>query len=1059
MNITKKTASQYISREITDAEIKGRELTDTSKYYIVSELLPEAEIVSIYKASNIRQDNRLPKFTIVINKESYISTIREIDGSITWSKKSIAYLLFESAYYVSSDAYDKYSIISSAMNDLNSRELMKRIFAIQSGIRDQKREKANQKIKDEFKARMDIVPALEKDFDSWVENVVTQTYRYIFYNKKGKTINGYCSYCKNDVSLEEATHLKNGKCPHCKSSIIYRSTGLSKKMIDRFNFHLIQNTEEGMVIRYFDAEKNYISDLKNPKIEYNETYRCLVKDKNIKNLEWFKWDYFKQDKEKSWVKAAVRLYDLSSGKIYTKNLKKVFKNSAFENCALDKCSEYALFEPIEYLKKYLNQPYRSILVKEKLYNLAFRDNSIALEINKEANSAEELLNISKSTLRMARKFNADTYLMELLITLNKMNNKVTSNDLKKALLLFNSSAHKAEKFLKYTTISELYDYIVQQIGDFKRTIPGANIRFVTDKMLYCWRKLEADNIPFSKEVWFPASLRECLFKTIESENDYKIKTLPKEFDQKVLSDGFDNYLFYYKDETGTKAYCSHCKSEFKIKKPVLNEEGVCPCCLEKGIFKQKGREKQLKDSMMSYCIQKDKSGIVIRGFICQRDFKNGYAQPSLWKEECERWILRPKRDNHSQQTYSLLYNRWSTVASYISQTYKEEAIKQFVFMDNVKKELKNTPWEYCALEEFHKLKRNVHISHYLKKYLLYPQLEFLVKMGLIHLVETILNQTTYFMRSTFNEELEPLKFLGVQKQTLKKIVRLCPTVKGFQILRELDRYNLTLDKNEKPLSLKEEDFEMANELVSRPERISELLRVTSIGKLYKYINEQPAGDAYYGETKLTTLTNYWLDYVNMVTTIVDRAKAKNKPIKDFPLYPKNLKEYHNIATDLFKEEELEIKSALIKERQHEWSKYEYIDEEAGYLITAPKDAYDFINESNALKHCVKSYMDRAIKGSTTILFVRSINEPNKPLYTLEYLEDKIVQFRGHSNSQPDKTAIKFVTDWDFMIKARAEEEAEKQLELTLKEKQSKFNKDWNVIMKQSERNTLQEEVG
>lgn len=1044
MNITKKIAKEYISRRITEEEIKRVQTMDRAKYYAVAEIVPEGEVVSIYEKGTIDKLDRLPKYTVIANEKSHISAIRELDGSVKWSFKSIISLLFESEYYFSSNKYTECEILMSEKGDTEVKSLLDRIHAIQVALRDQKRDDADRKTKEYFKERMDLVPALEDDFESWVENVATQTDRYIFYRKKGSTITGHCSYCKNEVTLKEATHLETGKCPCCKSTVTYRSRGLSKNLFDRFNFHLIQNTKEGMVVRYFYATKSYRDDLRKPEVKYLETHRCLVKDKNIRNLEWYKWDFFKRDNTKSWVQSAVYLYQLEAGVTYRKNLKKVLKNTALEKCAIDTFAETVLFEPIEYFFKYLEEPCRAILAKEKLYKLAF-NHYFGLELNKEATSAEELLNVSRATIRMARKIDANIHTMKLLIALAEVAGTFTFNEFKKAHELFGTSEYMAKRFLSHTTINELYEYATNQLVEFKRTVSGIGIERVIDKLTDYWKILNSKEVPFSKEVWFPNNLRETLFNIVEETAEHKVKKLPKEFDQRIMIDGFDNYIFYYKDNVETKAYCSHCKTEFKITNPVYNEEAVCPCCSKHGILKQKGRAKQLRDNLISYCVQKYRKGILVRGFVCQRTFENGYTKPSIWKEEAFRYTLKSDGTQNKEYRYSLTCGRWLRLYSYESSNNKKNGTKQFIFTNNLEKELNNTPWKYAALGELNTLSENINPNLYLMKYPEYPQLEFLVKMKLEHLVNVILKDSRYSINTIFNEkELSPLKFLGIQKQTLKQVIALSPTLKEFKILREIENYNLSLDKKHRKLTIKETELSLAAEMLPSTDRIVELLKETTVSRLYKYLNEQPTKGTYYNETKLSRLTGEWLDYRKMGNNIIKSALTQNKLIKEFPMFPKNLKEFHDLTTTLYRDHELEIKSEIIKCKQEELSKYEYVDEEAGYLITAPKDAYEFLNESNSLNHCVKTYMDRVIEGKTTILFVRSISEPTKPLYTLEYSNNKVVQFRGHSNSEPAASAKKFIKKWDTWLMMKED---------------PKFENEWSsMIRRELERKSSIKEV-
>ncbi|HEN9415792.1 TPA: PcfJ domain-containing protein [Streptococcus agalactiae] len=78
------------------------------------------------------------------------------------------------------------------------------------------------------------------------------------------------------------------------------------------------------------------------------------------------------------------------------------------------------------------------------------------------------------------------------------------------------------------------------------------------------------------------------------------------------------------------------------------------------------------------------------------------------------------------------------------------------------------------------------------------------------------------------------------------------------------------------------------------------------------------------------------------------------------------------------------------------------DEIRGYSFIIPRTIQEIRDEGKELHHCVASYANDHLKGKTTIMFVRKKNNLNKPLYTMEIKDNKIVQIRGKSNSIPPK---------------------------------------------------------
>ena len=69
----------------------------------------------------------------------------------------------------------------------------------------------------------------------------------------------------------------------------------------------------------------------------------------------------------------------------------------------------------------------------------------------------------------------------------------------------------------------------------------------------------------------------------------------------------------------------------------------------------------------------------------------------------------------------------------------------------------------------------------------------------------------------------------------------------------------------------------------------------------------------------------------------------------------------------------------------------------GLLLKVPASAEEIRAEGAALHHCVGTYVERVAQGKTMILFIRKIEAPDKPYYTMEWNGYEIVQCRGFKN--------------------------------------------------------------
>ncbi|WP_251843116.1 PcfJ domain-containing protein, partial [Enterococcus faecalis] len=66
------------------------------------------------------------------------------------------------------------------------------------------------------------------------------------------------------------------------------------------------------------------------------------------------------------------------------------------------------------------------------------------------------------------------------------------------------------------------------------------------------------------------------------------------------------------------------------------------------------------------------------------------------------------------------------------------------------------------------------------------------------------------------------------------------------------------------------------------------------------------------------------------------------------------------------------------------------------LFLAPHSLQEIVEEGQVLHHCVGSqhYLEQHTKGKTTIVFIRRKEEPDKPYFTLEYREKRVIQVQG-----------------------------------------------------------------
>ena len=148
---------------------------------------------------------------------------------------------------------------------------------------------------------------------------------------------------------------------------------------------------------------------------------------------------------------------------------------------------------------------------------------------------------------------------------------------------------------------------------------------------------------------------------------------------------------------------------------------------------------------------------------------------------------------------------------------------------------------------------------------------------------------------------------------------------------------------------------------------------------------------------------------------VNLLKDYNKMAKfleyEVEKYPKSLKKTHDITMMNYDANKDEIKDKKIKTvvEQPFYTKLEW--KKKSFAIVIPSGVKDIIREGESLSHCVASYVDDVIDNKCQIAFLRSIEELDKPLITIEVRNNVLKQARGRSQRAPNENERLFLQEW------------------------------------------------
>jgi hypothetical protein len=137
-------------------------------------------------------------------------------------------------------------------------------------------------------------------------------------------------------------------------------------------------------------------------------------------------------------------------------------------------------------------------------------------------------------------------------------------------------------------------------------------------------------------------------------------------------------------------------------------------------------------------------------------------------------------------------------------------------------------------------------------------------------------------------------------------------------------------------------------------------------------------------TRFDSALGYLIDYCKMVRDM-NRTNADR--------YPKYLEVIHNIVSRNYGNWKQTYDDEIFKTKvnfdlEYQWSKY---------CIIAPKVSQDIKDEGTTLNHCVASYIDKVMDGTTQILFMREVDNKDVSLVTVEVRNHSIIQAKGQNN--------------------------------------------------------------
>lgn len=508
-------------------------------------------------------------------------------------------------------------------------------------------------------------------------------------------------------------------------------------------------------------------------------------------------------------------------------------------------------------------------------------------------------------------------------------------------------------------------------------------------------------------------------------------------------------------------HCTHCNGVTLVDRTKIrlrnNEKGICPLCGSPVTIKARGRmPARICDRRIVSFIDPREEGFLWRYFTAYREVKpDGKTNDGLFEIVRTFYKFAP---NGTPCTSSYEYReykqtgivRWCTDEGYRESSYCT------LYPGNLPEAWKDTPMKYSALEILaeNRPSEQIHYAKAINRYRKFPQLEWFIKMGLYKLAAHLINE---FHDGAFGYESRNgirglrksgktiFEILGLTKENTRILQSIDGNIDELRLLQEAQSsgYNLKAEELERFYKLfgcnttlirKENRKSTIHKICRYIEREGADYRVGESGQCWRYSYMQCKERPDIREERLQNCAKDWLDYLNWCKEL--KYDLNNM----FFYFPKNFKKVHDRTAAEYQalqdkkaaekkrrederiKREAEVMKKLLEEMLKENAGIDnaFLIKGKGLILRVPRDTQEIKNEGAALHHCVGTYVDRVAKGQTHIFFVRRVEEPDTPYFTMEYNNGRVIQCRGNHNCGMPASVKAFVAAFEKLMKEREE---------------------------------------
>ena len=464
------------------------------------------------------------------------------------------------------------------------------------------------------------------------------------------------------------------------------------------------------------------------------------------------------------------------------------------------------------------------------------------------------------------------------------------------------------------------------------------------------------------------------------------------------------------DSKQQKAVCTRCGKQFSMKHitgATHNHGTYCPKCGTKATYKAKhyGRKKLTEYFRILLFTHRGKT-VYGTLFEVMAEFEP-FGRPILNRRLSALYVFKENEQHYYKfhPEWCFGQERWEEVkrirlprATEGALCYPAKYERTELYMDNLESVFTKSCLKYHYDESFFEDYRfdAYDMVRYISQSLKYPAIELLRKAGFGNLVA-----------GRVGEYCGNKDAVNIRGKDLKSILRL--PKRWHKKVRELDmtntdlRFFQMLDEEGKC----EADQKLLDRCSGYRYSLKGVAKFVPIHRAIRYIDAQHS-------------------YLGMYEDYLEAAQAIGEPLDSkHALFPENLQQEHDRVTALKKVQDDEQSRRAMAEVVEKIKRQFPLYQQGSFLIRVAESQNELNEESKALTHCVRTYGEKMAKGKTMIFFVRWIDEPDVPFYTLELNDKKeMVQCRGNRNCNMTEEVKAFVDEWLEVIQKRPKKKKE-----------------------------------